>query len=506
MRLPNYSPSPTPMDIRPDLDFGLNAEIPSAWDQLSPFHAYLANTFASKAKNKGMLDLRLTRALQGESLEEQDAVDYQQTQATKARELAMQSMNMPDEEYERLKEDLRTEMSNRPSMPGRSPLRTPSTGALAAAGIGALLNPGFASSIAAAPFKEGLRQQAADDERAGMQFEVDTKEWSDRLRFLESQMDDARADRNTRIQAAIELAKMEDDKLRWMEDNKTKRDIAEGKGEQTEIRDAYKVYNDPKSNLANINNAAAFLRSQGKWAPDLDEATYVQRNKEAATAQAQARTEGIGLDNMYKSETLSDRVRQAAANADIAELKKIGAEFQNDILEVRAKYADDKERATISRLNTAASNASKAAAGAAAKGITPTSWFNAVTKYEGVQTKQTALADAYDAEANNYRRKAAILTTADPKEAARLLKAADALSAKAAVSRAEAKAAESMMSGIQQRFGVAPLSADPPPPGFPPTKPMSGGIGGNKAVPGKSTKKGTTPKARSVGGWKIEIE
>lgn len=236
MRLPNYSPSPTPMDIRPDLDFGLNHEIPSAWDQLSPFHAYLANTFASKAKNKGMLDLRLTRALQGESLEEQDAVDYQQTQATKARELAMQSMNMPDEEYERLKEDLRTEMSNRPSMPGRSPLRTPSTGALAAAGIGALLNPGFASSIAATPFKEGLRQQAEDDERAGVQFEVDTKEWSDRLRFLESQMDDARADRNTRIQAAIELAKMEDAQAKWMRDIQYKEDNLALRGDIADVK------------------------------------------------------------------------------------------------------------------------------------------------------------------------------------------------------------------------------------------------------------------------------
>jgi hypothetical protein len=122
--------------------------------------------------------------------------------------------------------------------------------------------------------------------------------------------------------------------------------------------------------------------------------------------------------------------------------------------------------------------------------------FNAMNKFDEKINRFNELTQAYKAEADTYRRKAAILTTADPKESARLLKAADAISAKAAVAEAEANAATETYNAIKQRTGMSEAPANPMGGGVR----LEGNIGGGKPSPSKPVpgKPSSSKKKKSV--------
>lgn len=496
MRLPVQSPNQ--IDTNP-MDFGMSADM-SAWDNLSPFQTYLADSFAKGAKNRGLLDQRMKRALMGETLEEQDQTDFQKKAAENAFQLAQEAADMDDAEYEDLKRQLKGMVAQRPQMPGMPKLQTPNAAALGVAGIGALLNPQFGAQIAATPFQEGLRQQEQGYQQSMLGYQDELAKRQEEMKFLESQMDDARADRQTRINAAIKLAELTESARQFQVTEDNKLAIA---GMNNTTKAAANRTATLKAILAKVP-AEARAEVIGAMGLGFDaEALQAMSELNEAEKNLKAKTEGVKLDNKYKDLTLNDRVRTATANADYAELRKVGQEFNNDVLEVRAKYADQKAQAEIKRLNGLADGANKAAANVSARPITSTSWFNAVSRYEGAADKNDALAKAYQAEADRYRGRAALIIGADPKEAEKMHKAAAALDAKAAIARANSDAAIETLNSLQEKFGGGFQQLSNP---FGDGVELQGNIGQPpKKVPGKPTNQRTAPRNFSSGKSKAKV-
>lgn len=284
--------------VNPSLE--LPPPIGSYHEELTPFQIHLANSFAMDSNSRGMLDARMTRAIQGETLDDQDQNDFQTNAAHDAAKIAAEFAGSSPEEWDAAKAHIAEALKNRPAVPTMGNPTMPNNAQLGVAALGAIVDPAHAGEIGASPFQYGVQAQGQQYEEAVNAYNAENQSRAEQIRYYENLADDVRATRNDRQNALKELANLEADKqekrlahqarLDEMAQNFAQnKELLGMKGEQGETSAAYKAYyNAP--DLTVRRKAWEFLANRGEFLPEPTEQTGKEVLTGAQIADTQSKT------------------------------------------------------------------------------------------------------------------------------------------------------------------------------------------------------------------------
>lgn len=451
--------------------------LPNSVDDLTPHSQYLFERLGMAKRSQQALDTAAQDAMRGttpDMAKVQARLAELQNQLT---QVAQQSIHLPREDFDRLKQQMFDAFSQQVPMPQRQNPQAPNLGQSLAAGLGAILDPRHAASIAATPYQyqnqraeQGYQDSMAQYGEAQRQKQNAVGFYGDMLNLQDRQdravYDQAQADREMQLKAIQGQISPIERQLMDQQNFDQQMGLEQFKQQNLNDRANSRTRIDAlKSLLSKVapENRPAIIGQMGLGLDDaalqaMDELTP----QEASTV---ARTQGVNLDNAYKGMTLMARVKTAYDRNDLDELRKVGAQYSNDLAAIRKQYLPQEYNAKIAKLNSDAAKANKGS-DSLARGVTATSWFNAVNKHKDAFEKNTALADAYGQEAEMYSVK--MQTETDAKKLAALEKAQSAATAKRYMAEQLAKAAQKRMEELGNDPGgtVQPFKPDTSRPGF----------------------------------------
>ena len=146
---------------------------PTLSDGLSAQHAYLFTAIANSAKDTQANTSLGTAALQGQSPADVDAQAQQQARLQAATQIAQQSANLTDPQFNQLIQHIQDLAAQRPQVPTLQAPTTPSVGQSLFAGLAAALDPRHAAADASQPFIEQIQERNQRYNQAQQQFAAD---------------------------------------------------------------------------------------------------------------------------------------------------------------------------------------------------------------------------------------------------------------------------------------------------------------------------------------------
>ncbi len=177
--------------------------IQEALDSLAPEEAYLIDSLGQGAKRTVNSQLIHDMAMSGETTDTMRA----QVQAAKASDQALsmaeQSMNLGDDEFEKIFAQLQSEMGSTPAVPERGPMQAPGHLEQGLAALMSLANPRYAYDIASVPYQNQARIREENYQTAVQKYGQEMAKRGDRIQMLELRMKYAENKR----QEAVEVAR-----------------------------------------------------------------------------------------------------------------------------------------------------------------------------------------------------------------------------------------------------------------------------------------------------------
>lgn len=168
---------------KPPMTDGL-APLRDALAGVDPEMAHLVNSLGNATRNRdssaGLIDL----ALKGENMDTLHGQVIAADAAEQAREMAEETIDMDDSQFEALMGQLANETNMMPDMPTRGAYEQPSHLESAVAALTGILNPEFAFDAGAAPYRVSAQRREERYAEAQDRFKWDTQRRNDRMDLL----------------------------------------------------------------------------------------------------------------------------------------------------------------------------------------------------------------------------------------------------------------------------------------------------------------------------------
>lgn len=159
---------------------------------LNPLQISIADDVAGQVKNRTAGETAMKRAFAGESLADQAYADKlaaqqseEQAHMAAAQQVAAQTMDLDDKQFQELMDRLKTEMGTVPAPPMRGGPEMPNNWQLLAGLVGSILDPAQSAEIAASPFQSKLIQEARDFQNKQAEYEADLAARGERIKMLQ---------------------------------------------------------------------------------------------------------------------------------------------------------------------------------------------------------------------------------------------------------------------------------------------------------------------------------
>lgn len=343
--------------------------LPNSVDDLTPHSQYLFERLGMAKRSQQALDTAAQDAMRGttpDMAKVQARLAELQNQLT---QVVQQSIHLPREDFDRLKQQMVDTFSQQVQMPQRQNPQAPNLGQSLAAGLGAILDPRHAASIAATPYQyqnqraeQGYQDSMAQYGEAQRQKQNAVGFYGDMLGLqdrqdratYQQQLDDRNTqigliqDQMKRLDADIARAQTAQDKL-TAEQNKAK------------FSNALRTYYDSGADIKDKENAWTYLTQEAGMALQPPAKTYKQAGSEAKTDLTREQIADIVAMRPWKVKGAEAKYNQLIAQTGLTESQKA-------LVDMRVAYYPDEFRLEKAKLEIARMNADTARMNAEGKG------------------------------------------------------------------------------------------------------------------------------------------